>query len=79
MLEVGALADLILLDDDNAHLCNRQGDMALDTLIFAGGGQSCITDVFSAGRHMVRGGRHIYRAEIEAAYKRVMRALKTDL
>lgn len=78
-LEVGALADLILLDDDNAHLCNRHGDMALDTLIFGGGGQSCITDVFSAGRHMVRGGRHIHRDTIEAAYKRVMRGLKTDL
>jgi formimidoylglutamate deiminase len=78
-LEVGALADLILLDDDNAHLCNRQGDMALDTLIFGGGGQACITDVFSAGRHMVRGGRHIHRDTIEAAYKHVMRALKTDL
>jgi formimidoylglutamate deiminase len=78
-LEVGALADLILLDDDNAHLCNRHGDMALDTLIFGGGGQSCITDVFSAGRHMVRGGRHIHRGAIEAAYKRIMRALKTDL
>ncbi len=78
-LEVGTLADLVLLDDDNAHLCNRVGDMALDTLIFGGGGQSCITDVFSAGRHMVRGGRHIHRDMIEAAYKRVMRALKTDL
>ena len=78
-LEVGAQADLILLDDDNAHLCNRAGDIALDTLIFGGGGQACITDVFSAGRHMVRGGRHIHRDTIEAAYKRVMRALKTDL
>ena len=78
-LEVGALADLVLLDDDNAHLCNRVGDMALDTLIFGGGGQSCITDVFSAGRHMVRGGRPIHRSAIEAAYTRAMRALKTDL
>jgi formimidoylglutamate deiminase len=78
-LVVGALADLILLDDDNAHLCNRRGDLALDTLIFGGGGQSCITDVFSAGRHMVQGGRHIHRDAIEAEYKRVMRALKTDL
>ena len=78
-LEVGALADLILLDDDNAHLCNRVGDMALDTLIFGGGGQSCMSDVFSAGRHMVRGGRHIHHEVIEAEYMRVMRALKTDL
>ncbi len=78
-LQVGALADVILLDDDNAHLCNRAGDMALDTLIFGGGGQACITDVFSAGRHMVRAGRHIHRDAIEAACKRVMRALRTDL
>jgi formimidoylglutamate deiminase len=78
-LEAGAPADLILLDEDNAYLCNRQGDMALDTLIFGGGGQSCITDVFSAGRHMVRGGRHIHRDTIEAAYKRCLRKLRTDL
>ncbi|MDZ7904656.1 MAG: formimidoylglutamate deiminase [Cypionkella sp.] len=72
------LADLIGLDDDNAYLCNRQGDQILDTLIF-GGGAGAIRDVFSAGRHMVQGGRHIHRDAIVANYMRVMRALSTAL
>lgn len=78
-IAIGAWADLIGLDNDNAHLCNRHGDQILDTLIFGGGGQACITDVFSAGRHMVQAGRHIQRDAIQAAYMRVMRRLKTDL
>jgi formimidoylglutamate deiminase len=76
---VGALADLIGLDDDNAHLCNRAGDQILDTLIFGGGGSSAIQDVFSAGRHVVRAGRHIQRAAITANYLRTMRRLQTQL
>lgn len=78
-IETGALADLIGLDDDNAFLCNRRGDAALDSLIFGGGGPASIRDVWSAGRHMVRDGRHIHRDDIEAAYKRTVRDLQMHL
>lgn len=74
----GAWADLIGLDDDNAHLVHRAGDQILDSLIF-GGGAGLVRDVFSAGRHLVQNGRHIARDQITAEYLRVMRRLVTTL
>lgn len=64
----GQLADLIAVSTDNEFLCNRTGDAALDSLIFTGRGRSCVTDVWSAGRHMVREGRHVDRDRITRAF-----------
>ena len=63
-IQVGMLADMIGLEVDNQWLCNRQGDTALDSLIFGGNGQNCITDVWSAGRHTVKAGQHPQRRAI---------------
>ena len=78
-ITTGAQADLIGLNDDTAHLWGRRGDQILDSLIFGGGGPTALRDVWSAGRHMVQGGRHIHREAIETAYKSTLRRLKTDL
>lgn len=78
-IEPGALADLVGLDDDNQFLCNRHGDAALDSLIFGGGGQACIRDVWSAGRHVVKEGRHFRRDAILTDYKRTMQQLRTTI
>ncbi len=60
----GMLADIIGIEADNQWLCNRSGNTVLDGLVFGGHGQDCITDVWSAGRHMVQKGRHIHRDKI---------------
>lgn len=78
-IAAGQWADLIGLDLDNRWLCNRQGDALLDSLIFSGGGQACITDVWSAGRHVVRQGRHRARDTILRDFIAVMRQLETRL
>ena len=78
-IAAGQWADLIALDVDNRWLCNRTGDALLDSLIFSGGGQECITDVWSAGRHMVRQGHHVARDTILADFVAVMRQLETRL
>ncbi|MEH6646900.1 formimidoylglutamate deiminase [Sulfitobacter sp.] len=78
-IEMGAWADLVGLDDDNQWLCNRQGDAALDSLIFGGGGQSCVRDVWSAGRRVVKEGRHFKRDAIVSNFKTVMRQLETNI
>ncbi len=75
----GALADLIGLDDDNEWLCNRSGDRALDSLIFGGGARACLRDVWSAGRHVVREGRHVARDVIVAEFTRAMQDLETAI
>ena len=77
-LEVGYWADMLSLDTNNVHMWGRSGDTALDAWIFAGDDR-LVCDVWSAGRHMVKGGEHIARGDIIAAYKRTIEALKDAL
>ena len=78
-IEVGKFADLIGIETDNQYLLNRKGDILLDSLIFAGHGQSCVTDVWSAGRHVVQQGAHSNRNQIVQKFKTTMTELATEL
>lgn len=77
-IEVGCWADLLSLDTTSEHMWGRAEDTALDAWIFAGDDR-LVTDVWSAGRHMVRDGQHVQRAPIVAAYKKVIDALRDEL
>ncbi|MEK1890852.1 MAG: formimidoylglutamate deiminase [Phyllobacterium sp.] len=67
-LEPGNWADMIALDTENATLLGLSGDRLLDGWIFAGD-RHAISDVWSAGRHVVQEGRHRDRAAILKTYK----------
>lgn len=73
-IEAGRVADLAALDLDHVDMSGRAGDTLLDTFVFAGDDRM-VTDVWSAGRHVVKDGRHVRREAIEAAYRRATRAL----
>lgn len=75
----GNLADLIGIETDNPWICNRRGDAALDSLTFGGHGQVCIKDVWSAGRHMVKDGRHPDRNRIMRAFQSIVEQLGQDI
>jgi formimidoylglutamate deiminase len=77
-IAVGHWADLLALDTNATDLEGRDGDALLDSYIFAGDDRM-ISDVWSAGRHLVRGGRHIHRDPIAARYRRTMASLKDRL
>lgn len=77
-LESGCWADMLALDTTSEHLWGRAGDAALDSWIFAGDDR-LVTEVWSAGRHMVRGGVHVAREQIVAGYKQTIDALKDSL
>lgn len=79
VLAAGKVADILGLDLDNEWGANRSGDMALDTLVFGGNGQRCISDVWSAGRHVVKQGRHIARERITKAFTATMAELEQDI
>jgi formimidoylglutamate deiminase len=78
-IEAGQWADLLALSVDNPVVCNRRGDVALDTLIFGGQGDRCIRDVWSAGRHVISGGRHAQRDAISQRFQQVVGALGQDI
>ena len=67
-IEPGKWADLVAIDPARAGLHGLTGDMMLDAYVFAGS-QACVTDLWSAGRHMIRQGRHVARDAIAARYK----------
>mgnify|MGYP001336866055 CR=1 FL=1 len=75
----GKIADLMAISTDNEFLCNRMGDTVLDSLVFTGRGRGCVTDVWSAGRHMVKDGRHIHRDRIVARFIEVTNQLGQDI
>lgn len=70
----GALADLMVLDEAAVDLAGRQGDTILDSFVFAGSDRM-VADVWSAGRHVVKGGQHIDRAAFVARYRAALRDL----
>jgi formimidoylglutamate deiminase len=76
-IRVGDWADLVRLDP-TGDLGTRQGDAILDTLIFAGD-ERMVTDVWSAGRHIVREGRHPQRDGVGARFRAVLTRLAEAL
>ena len=69
---------MLTLDASSEHLWGRANDTTLDAWIFAGDDR-LVTNVWSAGRHMVKDGEHVERANIAAAYRQTIDALKDDL
>lgn len=77
-IAVGKLADLMALDATAVDLDGRSGDALIDSFVFAGDDRM-VTDVWSAGRHLVTEGRHRDHDRITAAYRAVTRALANAL
>ncbi|GAB5439602.1 formimidoylglutamate deiminase [Falsiruegeria mediterranea] len=73
-ISTGNLADLVALDGADTALCAVEGDQLLDALVFAAD-DNVVTDVWSAGRHMVQNGHHLEREQIVSSYTRAIRSL----
>ena len=73
-IRLGALADLVAIDSTSPALCALTRPQLLDGLVFAAK-DTVVTDLWSAGRHAVRGGRHIARERIIAEYMSAVKAL----
>jgi formimidoylglutamate deiminase len=74
----GYWADLMALDTQTATLAGRTKDQLIDSFIFAGD-DHLVRDVWSAGRHLVSGGRHIEHDKISSAYRTALASLHHDL
>lgn len=73
-IAVGKLADLVAIDSTAPALCALGEAQLLDGFCFAAA-DTVVTDCWSAGRHMVRQGRHIARDTIVARYRATVAAL----
>ncbi|MEE2525082.1 formimidoylglutamate deiminase [Hyphobacterium sp. HN65] len=70
----GYWADLVSLDQGHTVLCGKTGDQILDSWIFSGD-RTCVQHVWSAGRAIVRDGRHKDREAIANTFGRTMKKL----
>lgn len=70
----GYLADLTAIDLSHPSLCALRPDQILDGLAFAAP-DSVVTDLWSAGRHQVKAGRHIHRDQIIAGWRAAVKTL----
>ena len=77
-IEVGQCADLLALDTVDLRLEGLAGDQLLDAFVFAGR-DGLVTDLWSAGRHIVRDGHHIARDTIAPRFRSTMRRLREAL
>lgn len=77
-IEVGKLADLVALNGRDHRLIGLKGDTILDAWIFACD-DTLVSDVWSAGRHVVNQGRHIRRKAIESAFTHTIEQLREQL
>lgn len=77
-LEAGAMADLVAIDTADIRLCNLTEDQLLDGWIFAAD-DDVVTDVWSAGRHVVKAGAHLARDTVARRYRATLAELTADL
>jgi formimidoylglutamate deiminase len=66
-IAVGERADILALDPGDPMLAGRSGDFLLDSLVFAADKQA-FTDVFVAGRHVVKAGHHPHAERARAGF-----------
>lgn len=77
-IAVGEWADLLALDTDDLRLQGLGGDQLLDAFVFAGR-DGLVTDLWSAGRHIVQNGQHIARDAIAHRFRATMHRLREAL
>ncbi len=77
-IEAGKLADLVALDDECYELTGLRADRVLDTWIFACTSNP-VSDLWSAGRHLVSQGHHVKRDNIVRPFAHLMRTLRATL
>jgi formimidoylglutamate deiminase len=73
-IATGFLADLTAIDLSHPTLCALAPDQILDGLAFAAP-DTVVTDLWSAGRHQVKDGRHVHREQIIAGWRKAVKGL----
>ena len=77
-IAVGQWADMVALETSDPRMEGLAGDPLLDAFVFAGR-DGLVTDLWSAGRHIVKDGRHFARDAIVTRFRATMRRLREAL
>ena len=74
VLDVGAVADLVVVRLDSVRTAGGDTADALDRVVFAGTAAD-VTDVVVAGRRVVAGGEHLLLGDVGALLQRAVRSV----
>jgi formimidoylglutamate deiminase len=77
-IATGKLADLVAVDSTSPALCALTPSQLLDGLVFAAK-DNVVTDVWSAGRHSVKEGKHIQRHAVTKNYRAAIAQLLCEV
>jgi formimidoylglutamate deiminase len=77
-IEIGALADLVALDDQHSSIVELQEDAILDTWIFSCN-NNIVSHVWAAGRHILRDGLHMNEEQISNRFLMTIKKLRRAL
>jgi formimidoylglutamate deiminase len=78
VIKVGEFADLVSINANHPTVCGLHGDAVLDAWIFASDDR-IVTDVWAAGRHVVKSGKHIHHEAILSKFTKRIRQLREAL
>jgi formimidoylglutamate deiminase len=76
-IELGARADLVVLNGSAPLLAGKSGDAILDTYVFSGG-RELVRDVYVGGKRVIADGHHPDEEDIASAFAAVMGRLLAD-
>jgi formiminoglutamate deiminase len=77
-IATGKLADLVAINSTDPRLCALSDDQLFDGFIFAAS-DTAVTDLWSAGRHSVKNGRHIAEEATTNTYRHAIADLTASL
>ncbi len=77
-ISVGYWADLLALDSNAINSASHENDTILDSFVFAGDDR-LVKDVWSAGRHLVKNGRHINHDILKKSYIQTLRSISKNI
>jgi formimidoylglutamate deiminase len=77
-LQIGTVADFVILKDDHPALIGKKPSQILDGWIFAGNNE-VVKEVFVRGKQVVNDGHHIQEDSIKERFQRVMTDLSHKL
>ncbi len=77
-ISVGFWADFLALDSNATNLASYEDDTILDIFVFAGD-DLLVNDVWSAGRHLVKNGRHINHDSFTHTYLKTLCSISKNI
>ena len=66
------------MDSNAINLVGHENDTILDSFVFAGDDR-LVKDVWAAGRHLVKNGRHVKSESLINTYLQTMRSISGDM